>query len=194
MSVDYRANTKGKAMAMGEKTALVVDDDEGALETTKDFLESEGYFVDVATTVQKAKQKVLDGLNCSVVVTDFNMPGGDGIQLFSYLREERPDVGVIMMSGYPDDIGKKYSQIVVDREGGVLRWGSPDEDGCIEIPILTKPFQPAALVALVREIEKRNSSVLSAEGAVLSGDGQRESSRGRRAVTPAGISRLVIGC
>jgi len=67
-----------------------------------------------------------------LLVTDVVMPDLDGRQLFDRLRETRPGLKVLFMSGYPGDV--------------VTQRGVPLED----LPLLQKPFTAEALEEAVR--------------------------------------------
>lgn len=80
---------------------LMVDDDEGTVETFKLLLESEGATVETATSAEQAL-KMLDGNAPDVVLSDLGMPGMDGIEFVERLRREpaMKSVICIALSGY----------------------------------------------------------------------------------------------
>jgi len=77
---------------------LVVDDDEGLREMIAEALRLDGNKVTEAEDGQKgleaSRAKKFD-----VLITDVNMPGMDGLELFQTLRGESPNVDVIVMTG-----------------------------------------------------------------------------------------------
>jgi CheY-like chemotaxis protein len=74
------------------------------------------------------------GQGVDLVLTDVAMPGMSGRELADRLRQARPDVRVIFMSGYADD------EIV---RRGLLE---PDQ------PFIQKPFTPEGLIRRVAEL------------------------------------------
>ncbi|HYG12350.1 MAG TPA: response regulator [Pyrinomonadaceae bacterium] len=79
---------------------LVVDDDATIRDTLYDLL-SEDHLCHVAETAERA----LDWLATDVydvVLTDISMPGLSGIELLSYVRQNRPQTPVIIISGIQD--------------------------------------------------------------------------------------------
>ncbi len=76
---------------------LVVDEDEDVLELTETFLEraSDALAVETATSGGEALDRV-DGVDC--VVSDYRMPGMDGMDLFEAVRERRPGVPFLLFS------------------------------------------------------------------------------------------------
>lgn len=85
-----------------EPTIAVVDDDESIRHTTRDFLESAGYFV---TTFDSAESLLgagdLGHLAC--VITDVRMPGMNGLELHGRLRELGWAMPTILITAYADE-------------------------------------------------------------------------------------------
>jgi CheY-like chemotaxis protein len=105
-------------------TALLVDDEELVRMSTADMLTDFGYEVREAGSAEEALQLVRAGLKPDLLVTDHLMPGMTGAQLARELRTGRPDLPVLIVSGYAEAEG-------VD----------------VELPRLTKPFRNAELAA-----------------------------------------------
>ena len=78
---------------------LFVDDERSILSTVKEFLSFNGYKVTVIDDSLKAleltKRKAFD-----VVFTDLKMPGFNGMELLSAIKNFRPETKVIMVTGY----------------------------------------------------------------------------------------------
>lgn len=79
---------------MGEDIeVLVVDEDPDVLELTETFLHRESDCIDVTVeeSANAALEMVSDGqFDC--VVSDFQMPEMNGIELFERVQENRPDI------------------------------------------------------------------------------------------------------
>ncbi|WP_315765221.1 ATP-binding protein [Sphingomonas sp. Y38-1Y] len=105
-------------------TALLVDDEDLVRMSTAHMLADMGYDVVEANSGEGALQMVRGGLGPDLVVTDHLMPGMNGAQLVRELRELRPSLRALIVSGYAEAEG-------ID----------PD------IPRLTKPFRSAELAA-----------------------------------------------
>ena len=82
-----------------ETTILVVDDEEGIRESVREILSDEGYrVVEVSDGT-----KVLDLIRKErprLVLLDIWMPQVDGIGLLKEIKEQEPEVNVIMISGH----------------------------------------------------------------------------------------------
>lgn len=85
----------------GEGTILIIDDEENVRELCKDILEPLGYNVVLSTdgsegikTFSQMKDEV------AVVILDMIMPKISGSEVFQALRSIKPDVKVILCSGY----------------------------------------------------------------------------------------------
>ena len=88
---------------MGKPKAIIlcIDDDGAGLEARKELLEISGYEV---LTAQSGEQGM--GLFVShpidAVVLDYQMPGMNGDQVSSQMRRVKPDVPILMLSGYSE--------------------------------------------------------------------------------------------
>lgn len=119
----------------GSETILVVDDEEMILDLTQKMLEGFGYtvrtFRDGPATLDYFRDPKSPG---DLVLLDYAMPGMNGLQAFGELWKVRPDVKVIMASGYPPDTAK-----ALIRQGGIRRF-------------LQKPFSRVGLGRAVRQV------------------------------------------
>lgn len=78
---------------------LVVDEDEDVLELTQTFLEraSDALSVETVTSGQDALEYVeTHGIDC--VVSDYRMPGMDGMELFEAVQERDPSLPFLLFS------------------------------------------------------------------------------------------------
>lgn len=80
-------------------SVLVVDDEPLIVLLIKDFLEMEGYTVFDAATGDMGL-KVFKEKRPDIVITDVKMPGMDGTQLKTLIKEIDSRVKIIMMSGH----------------------------------------------------------------------------------------------
>src|SRR5262249_5337703 len=87
-----------KATAVRERV-LVVDDDRIILDSLGEFLKLEGYDVDTASETPTALA-ALARRPVGLVITDVNMPRGDGFELLRTIRQRHPDTVVIIITGY----------------------------------------------------------------------------------------------
>ena len=81
---------------------LIVDDDEGMVETLADILTARRYDVVTArsgeTAVDQAARSPVD-----VVLMDIQMPGINGVQALHAMKAASPDIKVIMMTAFTRD-------------------------------------------------------------------------------------------
>lgn len=82
-------------------TILVVDDDLAMRDTMFDILSLDGHDVVLADDGIDAMKRFRDQMP-DLVITDLQMPGGDGIELLRSLDVEFMGVPVIVMSGTTD--------------------------------------------------------------------------------------------
>ncbi len=84
---------------MNKARILVVDDDRIILDSLCEFLKLEGYAATGAGTITQAMTE-LQRRPFSLVVTDVNMPDGDGFELLSAIRKNHPQTVTIVITGY----------------------------------------------------------------------------------------------
>ena len=85
---------------MPEKVSiLIVDDDEGMLETMSDILKEKGYQTETAKTGMKAiaKAKVYP---FDIALLDIGLPDMLGIEVLRTLRKEKPAMMIIMVTAH----------------------------------------------------------------------------------------------
>jgi DNA-binding NtrC family response regulator len=84
---------------MREKNILVIDDDRIILDSLCEFLSLEGFRTNGAETL-KAALAELEKQNYSLVITDINLPDGDGFELLDVVGKNYPQTVVIAITGY----------------------------------------------------------------------------------------------
>jgi two-component system cell cycle sensor histidine kinase/response regulator CckA len=119
----------------GAETILLVEDEEEVRNLIQTVLTEHGYDVIPARDPRHAEQLAATyAREIHLLLTDVVMPGTSGRELASRITPHRPDIRVLFMSGYTEN--------VITR-GGMLEKG---------LAFLQKPFTPAVLVEKVREV------------------------------------------
>lgn len=116
-----------------EETILLVEDDAGVLDLGRTMLETLEYRVLTAASPSQALELVQQTESIDLLLTDVVMPEMNGAQLAQQLRELRPELRVLYMSGYTADIIAHH---------GVLHQ---------DIHFLQKPFDLQAISIKVHE-------------------------------------------
>jgi CheY-like chemotaxis protein len=90
------------ATALGRgKHVLYVDDEKAIVSLMKRMLERQGYRVSGYTDPREAVAAVrANPSQFDLVVTDYNMPGLDGLEVAQALKQIRPNLPVVLASGY----------------------------------------------------------------------------------------------
>ncbi len=78
---------------------LIVDDEEEICSTLAQYFGSVGYAVETAPDAPQALEKLLQGFD--VVLSDIRMPGVNGIEFLERARNINPQIGIVLMTGYP---------------------------------------------------------------------------------------------
>ncbi len=110
-------------------TILLVDDEELVRQSTADMLSELGYDVIEAASAGEALKIFGSNKTFDMLVTDHLMPGMNGADLVAEIQRFRPDLPVLIVSGYAD-------------AGGIPEY----------LPRLTKPFRQADLLSVLGEI------------------------------------------
>ena len=125
---------------------LIVDDEEGVRRSLKKVLAKDGYKILLAENGMEAINIVRDNeRNIETVISDFKMPGIDGLETLIEIGSINPEITRIMLTGYAT------MESAIDSVNAGI-------DG-----FLTKPFENIELRAKVREynIKKRLKQFVS---------------------------------
>lgn len=96
---------KNKPLSRGTGLVLLVEDDESLRNMIKMMLTNLGYDSVEFDLPEKAVEFcVNDDRHIDCLVTDVIMPGMNGKEMALKIMETRPDIKVLFMSGYPEDI------------------------------------------------------------------------------------------
>ena len=82
-----------------EARVLLVDDEEQFLDVLSQRLKARGLKVDAVTSGEDAVKQVEDH-NFDAIIVDLAMPGIDGIETLKRIKEKRPDLEIIMLTGH----------------------------------------------------------------------------------------------
>ena len=83
---------------------LVVDDNSFGLSARKSVLEELGHEVVTSSSPQEALVLCAE-TTFQVIVTDYRMPGMNGVEFIRQLREQGTKVPVVLVSGFTDTLG-----------------------------------------------------------------------------------------
>lgn len=87
----------------GNESILLVDDEDTILDVNKKILENIGYSVVATTNGLEALNLFLEKPNVfDLVITDMTMPRKNGIQLAKEILNIRPEMAIILCTGYRD--------------------------------------------------------------------------------------------
>lgn len=115
-------------------TVMVVDDEPMVRAVATRTLEKIGYSVLVARDGIDALNQLSHGTAVRAVLMDLTMPNMDGEEAYQLLKARRPDIKVILSSGYSE-------------QEATHRFGGAELDG-----FLQKPWHPRELIALLGRV------------------------------------------
>jgi putative two-component system response regulator len=87
--------------SISKATILIVDDEESVRTMLKRMLEREGYACETAEDAEKAILNLLSH-KIDLVISDVRMPGKSGIQLMEEIKQNRPEIATLIMTGLGD--------------------------------------------------------------------------------------------
>ena len=101
----------------GTERILFVDDEETIVLMTQQILERLGYQVTPRTSSVEALEAFrAQPDNFDLVITDFTMPNMTGMELASKLLDIRPDIPIIICTGFSEVLDKNRAKAVGIRE------------------------------------------------------------------------------
>ena len=119
---------------------LVVDDDQSLCSNMENILTDKGYRVTVAYDGDTAIKKAWEN-NFDIVLIDMKLPPVNGLETYLAIRDIRPNTVVIIITGYPKDMGELIEQ-ALQRSAYT----------CLE-----KPIDMEELISLLEKIEEGKS-------------------------------------
>jgi DNA-binding response OmpR family regulator len=128
-------------------TILVVDDDGAIAELMRDFLEADGFRVEIAGDA-RAAQTVLAARRVDCLLLDVMLPGQSGFDLCRWVRQQW-DTPILFLSAYDEDVNKIRG----------LGLGGDD--------YIVKSATPAEVVARVKAVLRRYRSGAAPPAALL---------------------------
>jgi DNA-binding NtrC family response regulator len=81
------------------KSILIVEDEQTLRESLQRLFSKEGYRVDTADSAEKALSLTVDAMY-DIIVSDIILPGIDGIEMMTRIRENQPEVVFIVITAY----------------------------------------------------------------------------------------------
>lgn len=117
---------------------MVVDDEEMICEALKGWFLKDGYQVETAFSGSDALERMGE-TPCDIYLVDVKMPGMDGIELLSRLKERQPEALVVMMTAH----GSIQTAVEAIKRGAM--------------DYLCKPFDPDELSLLMGRIQAQKA-------------------------------------
>jgi DNA-binding response OmpR family regulator len=115
---------------------LVVEDETSLLQSIQEYFTQEDYLCEGVTTYGTAIEKI-EVFTYDCIILDINLPDGSGLKLLQYLRENKKEDGVVIISARGS----------LDDKITGLNYGADD--------YITKPFHLSELNARIKALIRR---------------------------------------
>lgn len=123
----------------GDAGILVIDDDEDFCHSVEDAFKESGHLVTVAHRQDTALQE-LHHSNFALILLDVKLGMTDGWKTYLAIREVRPSIPVLAITGYPDEVGQ-LAERIMERENR---------------PWMRKPLDLPAIFTLLEGLRKED--------------------------------------
>jgi DNA-binding response OmpR family regulator len=92
-----------------KKVILIIDDEELLTQTFTRLLEKSGYDV---YSAKKGEDAICmaEGEDFDLVISDIRMPGQNGVEIVRSIRTMKPQMPVIFITGFADDVLEKAAR------------------------------------------------------------------------------------
>ncbi len=132
---------------------LVVDDDRAVRHSLQINLRKGGYDVALASSAEDALAAI-EARPVDLVLTDVAMPGATGMELLERLREQWPDVRVVVMTGY-GSVPDAVRAMKMGADDYIIKPVSKEEVLLIVERALKEKALLAELIALRQEVQRK---------------------------------------
>lgn len=143
----------------GESWILIVDDDPIVTETLELVLGEETAWKIAAFNHPHDALRSLKQREYEVVVSDFVMPGMDGIEFLKQVRETQPTTCRILLTGYAD----KQNAIRAINEAGLYYYFEKPWENDLLVMVLRNAVERTRLV---RELERKMAKLVRLDGSL----------------------------
>ncbi|HPG30815.1 MAG TPA: response regulator, partial [bacterium] len=122
---------------------IVVDDDNDICRSITAILKASGYSANGFNDSKSALKHISENLDNlpDIVITDYKLLGDNGLEFLEKLKNNYPEISVVMMTGYGD------KELTVE----CLRSGAED--------FLDKPLNPSTLRNSIAKLIKKRSAI-----------------------------------
>ncbi len=153
------------ALAQGEGSILVVDDEPNICQSIQSALERSGYEVATSPDAFHAL-RWLENRRVDLVLCDVRMPEIDGLELLSKIKEMDPSVAVVMITGYAS-IESAVASIKTGADDYISKPFRPNELRAAVAKILNRKKLAEENVLLKRELSKTQGSMIVGDSPVM---------------------------
>jgi len=141
---------------MTEKV-LLVDDEVDFLDTLSERMKDRGINVSTTTSAEEALKKV-DAESYDAIVLDLMMPEMDGLELLKAIKKKRPELQVILLTGYAS-VGKGIE---------AMKFGAVDFlEKPADLKVLTEKIKEAQahkMLIVEKQVEEKMKNIIRVKG------------------------------
>ncbi len=121
---------------MNKFSVLIIDDEEAQLQALKSFLSKRGLTIYTASNGE-AGFKITESNAIDIVLSDYNMPGWDGMKVLLEMKKLNPEIDLVIMTAFG----------TIESAVNLMKAGAYD--------FLTKPIDLDELESIISKIKER---------------------------------------
>lgn len=120
---------------------LAIDDQDVILDLIKAMAQTSGFKIDCANSPEKGLQMAFDN-KYDVILTDLSMPGLSGLELAKQVRKARPDIPIVLLTGWEVNLDKSQLE-----SAGITK-------------VLYKPFRIEQMTEIIKSITSESENII----------------------------------
>ncbi len=151
----------------GQPRVLIVDDEDMVIVSVRAFLQLETDYSVIGHTDPREAAKYLEQNPIDVVISDYLMPGMNGIQLLAKAKERQPEAARVLLTGHAD----KQSAIQAINQIGLYQYLEKPWDNSQLLLVINSAIERTQLLRKLKdkvdELDAAQTNLKDVQGRLL---------------------------